>query len=404
MTASLLLADVDPDEDVDALSPEKSATRAEYFKKLKGKIGVWYNSKYGGSVEKPQAKVTFKALFDKPELEPPKAVKPRILHYYSHRFYHERVKTWVSTEWAKVSGQADPPKEITVRNRVTAECWAAELDSFKAEVIEQLEKDHTAAVEAYTVATSGDAPKTLAEYNTALHNAGYYLQPFVDAIFERFGMNISLLLCGPIPDRGGRIEIRSIHAGMTNGLRSFVQFSHQCFTETECQERSLGVEAEGSDHEAAAAVTMPVSSPPDASQGESNWGDGNLGFNEEGLDNDLSLAPPSAWWMSMGQKKDPLPDREREMEMQSLREMSEADVEGACQMARNRLFFARVGRGVDATLADAMSSDPEESDPEEQPEPVKGAAATSGNGDTAGDGVSGDAAPRTAETVHFLYD
>ncbi|KAJ7710304.1 hypothetical protein B0H14DRAFT_2646078 [Mycena olivaceomarginata] len=31
-------ADVDPDEDVDTLSPEKSATRAEYFKKLKGPV------------------------------------------------------------------------------------------------------------------------------------------------------------------------------------------------------------------------------------------------------------------------------------------------------------------------------------------------------------------------------
>jgi hypothetical protein len=83
----------------------------------------------------------------------------------------------------------------------------------------------------------------------ALNNAGYYLQPFVDAVFERFGMNVSLLLCGPIPDRGGRIEMRSVHAGTTNGLvpriwsdvdragfdaaqRSFVQFSHQCFSKS----------------------------------------------------------------------------------------------------------------------------------------------------------------------------
>ncbi|KAJ7794069.1 hypothetical protein B0H14DRAFT_3497393 [Mycena olivaceomarginata] len=412
----IVAADVDPDEDVDTLLPEESARRAEYFKKLKGKIGVWFNSQYGGSVEKPQAKVTFKALFDKPELDPPKAAKPRILHYYSRRFYHQRVQAKARAEWEKVSAQENPPKEIT------------------AAVMEQLEKEHKAAVEAYTVATSGDAPKTPAEYNTALNNAGYYLQPFVDAIFERFGMNVSLLLCGPIPDHGGRIEMRSVHAGMTNGLvpriwsdvdragfdaaqRSLVQFSHQCFTEAECQERSL--DTAGSDS-AAAAVGMPVSSslsPTDTSQAPSSSPPGTTqvsrpattaalaasavpqpaatagpdlsmvdsetgrGDDDGDLRGDLSGVVPSTWWSSMGQRKDPrigralgaelarLPDNERETEMEALREMSEKDIEDANEMAQNRLFFARVARGIDATLADAMSSDPEESDPEE-PQPM----------------------------------
>jgi hypothetical protein len=65
-------------------------------------------------VEKPQAKVTFKALFDKPELDPPKAGKLRILHYYSRRFYHQRVQAKARAEWEKVSAQENPPKEITV--------------------------------------------------------------------------------------------------------------------------------------------------------------------------------------------------------------------------------------------------------------------------------------------------
>ena len=104
---------------------------------------------------------------------------------------------------------------------------------------------------------------------STLNNAAYYLQPFADAAHEHYGMNVTILLCGPIPDRGGRIEMRrsvccmllheagvycegwagSVHAGMSNGLvlriwsdfdragfdaaqRSFVQFSHQCFSKT----------------------------------------------------------------------------------------------------------------------------------------------------------------------------
>ncbi|KAJ7910755.1 hypothetical protein B0H13DRAFT_2329068 [Mycena leptocephala] len=109
-----------------------------------------------------------------------------------------------------------------------------------------------------------DEPTTPQEYNIALNNAAYYLQPFADAIQERFGMNVTILMCGPIADRGGRIEVRSVHAGMSNGLvpmiwgdfdragfdsaqRSFVDFTHNCFTEAECRARSLNEMATGGD-------------------------------------------------------------------------------------------------------------------------------------------------------------
>jgi hypothetical protein len=42
--------DVDPDEDVDSLDPEEADFRAAYFKQLRQKIGVWYNSNYGAGL------------------------------------------------------------------------------------------------------------------------------------------------------------------------------------------------------------------------------------------------------------------------------------------------------------------------------------------------------------------
>jgi hypothetical protein len=81
----------------------------------------------------------------------------------------------------------------------------------------------------------------------ALNHSAYYLQPFADVAHAQFGMNIAILMCGPIPDRGGRIEVRSVHAGFSNGLvpriwsdfdragfdvaqRSFVAFTRNCFS------------------------------------------------------------------------------------------------------------------------------------------------------------------------------
>jgi hypothetical protein len=81
---------------------------------------------------------------------------------------------------------------------------------------------------------------------SALDNAALYLQPFVSAVHERFGMNVVLLLCGPVPERGGAIEMHSLHAGTSQGMvpriwpdfdragfeatqRSFRDFTEQCY-------------------------------------------------------------------------------------------------------------------------------------------------------------------------------
>ncbi|KAJ7920722.1 hypothetical protein B0H13DRAFT_1867226 [Mycena leptocephala] len=264
--------DVDPDEDVDSLSSEEGERRAEYFKKLRVKIGSWYNGQYGNVVTKKTEKISFKTVFDRTALEPPRPVKSRALHYFSHKFYDEMVKDEATTRYAALSRLPNPPALITVRNAVTRQVWNAQTDAFRAEVLEACEAEHKAAMEAYSMAVSGDVPSTPEEYNVALNNAGYYLQPFADAAHERFGMNVVIMMCGPVPERGGRIEVRSIHSGKSNSLapriwadfdragfdaaqRSFIEFSQNCFNynkvflpaEDECRARSLNamVVAEG---------------------------------------------------------------------------------------------------------------------------------------------------------------
>ncbi|KAK6974085.1 hypothetical protein R3P38DRAFT_3239949 [Favolaschia claudopus] len=250
--------DVDEDEDVDSLPVEEATSRADYFHELRRKIGVWFNAHYGGGVQKRKTGVTgFKKLFDKPELAPPAPHKPQVLHFYPRHFYTERIKPRVIARLAAHSRLQNPPAPLAVRNQVIRECWMAETAEFRAEVIEAMEKEHAAALAAYKTAVENDAPATASEYGIALDNAAFYLQPFADAAQERFGMNVSIMLCGPIPDHGGNIEVRSVHAGFSNGLapriwsdfdragfdaaqRSFVHFTRHCFTEDECRARALG--------------------------------------------------------------------------------------------------------------------------------------------------------------------
>ncbi|KAK7056150.1 hypothetical protein R3P38DRAFT_3170826 [Favolaschia claudopus] len=487
--------DVDEDEDVDSLPKEEADARAEYFKTLKSKIGVWYNTKYGGSVERKEQPVKFTTVFDKPQLAPPVPTKPRLEHYYSQRFYHERVKHRVTARWEAVSRLPNPPKEITVRNLVTKECWEAESDEFKAEVKQALEKEYEASKAAHAIAVAAEAPKKPEEYSIALNNAAYYLQPFADAVRERFGMNVAILLCGPIADRGGTIEMRSIHSGTTNGLvpriwsdydrggfdaaqRSFVNFSHECFTEEECRARSLeqvsAPRAQGDDDDEgnsgeenqspptsggegasgvrsstgssgegsvgatptnAAAATPTVSDPPHpqepppitpqttvitplidppanpptphpVSQTEqpaatstftitpssnpidaSDLGlglsltDGPFGDDMYRLDGIFEGMPqggfnfnrlmPSDFTLGDFEKEltigralkaelRQLPADDYQTQLNLLREMSAEDLQGANDMARDRLFFARLQRGMTAKDALNLSSDPED--------------------------------------------
>ncbi|KAJ7038447.1 hypothetical protein C8F04DRAFT_1256031 [Mycena alexandri] len=267
--------DVDPDEDVNDLVPAEAETRAKKFKKLREKLGVWYHGQYGHSIPKKGKKMPSTKLFDKPELEPPAPVKPRVLHYYSRNFYETRVKSRVKTRWAALLRLDNPPKPVTVRNMVTREAWGAETQEFRDKVVLALEKEHDVAVKAYTMAVSGDAPTSPQEYSVALNDAAYYLQPFVNAIHEQFGMNVASMMCGPIADCGGRIEVRSVHSGTSNGLvpriwsdfdrggfdmtqRSFLDFSHHCFTEEECRRRALNRDNTSADGAVQSRGTTPT--------------------------------------------------------------------------------------------------------------------------------------------------
>ncbi|KAJ7029961.1 hypothetical protein C8F04DRAFT_1187135 [Mycena alexandri] len=413
--------DVDPDEDPDSLTPEEAEERAGYFKKVRGKIAVWYKAQYGGAVEKKMKPKNFKQLFNKPELAPPAPVKPRELHWYSHHFYTERIRPRVEARWAAVSRRPNPPAIIKVRNAVTKEAWLSETEEFKAEVRSALDAAHSVALEAYGMATSGEVPTTPHEYDVALNNAAYYLQPFVDAAAERFGMNVVFLMCGPVANRGGRIEVRSVHSGMLNGLvpriwsdfdragfdgaqRSFIDFTHHCFTEAQCRARALdgmamaaedlnhmsaagGLSSRGDgDGDAEAGGAGNEAGPASSAAGPSGDGEqtqqplpGSDGlyldprndpiFDDPMFMQDLFTIPTGpVIGRALQQELDALSPEAREEEMLRFGWMSEESMEIENNHARNRVALARMAAGMDVSVALAVTSDDEEDEtPERTP-------------------------------------
>ncbi|KAJ7641077.1 hypothetical protein FB45DRAFT_1021853 [Roridomyces roridus] len=236
-------ADVVADEDVDSLDPEVATGRAKFEGQLRMKVTAWYNGHYGESRKKTASDdvPTFKKLFDKPELGPTAPTKQRVLDYYSNKFYHTRIKDRVIARWAAVSKLENPPHILIVRKAVTKVVWLSETPEFKAEVTAAMEKEHQLALQAHALAASLDTPQTAQEYQTAIHNAGYYLQPFVDAVRGYFGQNVSLFLAhaGTTNEIVPRVWSQVDPIGFAALQNSMIAFTEKCFTEAECRARVL---------------------------------------------------------------------------------------------------------------------------------------------------------------------
>lgn len=45
--------------------------------------------------------------------------------------------------------------------------------------------------------------------HSAIDNAAVILQPVMEAIFDKMGLVTTVLLAGPIPNKGGQIKVRA---------------------------------------------------------------------------------------------------------------------------------------------------------------------------------------------------
>ncbi|KAJ7806528.1 hypothetical protein B0H14DRAFT_3484013 [Mycena olivaceomarginata] len=118
---------------------------------------------------------------------------------------------------AGLAGEA-VPERIDVIAKVTAECWNGETEEFRQDCELAMEREYQQALKGWEASLS-DTPTRLAEEIAATFtNAAFYLQPFVDAIQQRFGMCATVLLAGPIGERDGKIGVQSVNAGKTRGL------------------------------------------------------------------------------------------------------------------------------------------------------------------------------------------
>ncbi|KAJ7754664.1 hypothetical protein DFH07DRAFT_959686 [Mycena maculata] len=252
------LADVVVNE---VLAEGEAERRSEYKKLLRARIGAWFRAQYGALLK--EDKVAFAELFTGVlDDSPPKPQRPQLLHFYSRKFYAERVKEHFEERFEVEKQRClrlgkDAPTALHVSNLLTQERWDSESFAFQEEVKAAREREYEMAVKGWEMSRKDSPTRTAEEFDVSLNNAVFYLQPFVDAIAERFGMVMGLLLAGPIGSRGGAVGVQSVHSGKTRGPVeldwpqfdpagfaeaevSMIAFAKQHFTDAECRARAVG--------------------------------------------------------------------------------------------------------------------------------------------------------------------
>ncbi|KAJ7300513.1 hypothetical protein DFH08DRAFT_979605 [Mycena albidolilacea] len=168
-----------------------------------------------------------------------------------------------------MSGE-DMPRTIDVVAKITNECFEEESVAFQKEVRVAYEKEYQLSLKAWEVSLADSPTRTPEEIAATLENAAFYLQPFVDAIQQRFRIYATVLLAGPIgcpcrDDEGCHanwptfdwLSFQDVEASMT-------AFAWECFSEAECKAQAVGTpeaEARPLAMSSAAPQAVPLAAP-----------------------------------------------------------------------------------------------------------------------------------------------
>ncbi|KAF7799680.1 hypothetical protein EIP86_010920 [Pleurotus ostreatoroseus] len=238
LEASLTEDPPDPDEKLGSVSPRDpswSEEELEAFQRrwegLRKKLQNWF-ANHCQKVNRNNDETTMSKLLFRLTRDATKHHKLSLLQYYQRQHYHDRISpryeerfNALSAEYAAAKAAAEennvectvaPPKAVAVRTSVAQECLKDEDEQFLVQLKADWERDVQAEADEHS--TLLRPPQTAEEYQQSINAIPTILQDFANAIAQMTGLVTTILLGGPIPDKGGKLEVKSIHSGLSKGL------------------------------------------------------------------------------------------------------------------------------------------------------------------------------------------
>ncbi|TFK80859.1 hypothetical protein K466DRAFT_503161 [Polyporus arcularius HHB13444] len=200
--------------DVKGLQDAEVARRNTVYLELRSKLQRWFRYHGTKSLKTKGADPLSKILAAfKTQDKAPRRMQTT--QFYSKLYYDTRIKATVDAEWPKVVAQAGakgapPPKRLKHQNSVVARFYAAETPEFKAALQAQRDAEYEEEHAAWKTASLDNTvvPTTPAEFALALEEASHWLPSLAQSLSKRLGLNVSILLTGPIGSSGGRIDVK----------------------------------------------------------------------------------------------------------------------------------------------------------------------------------------------------
>ncbi|KAI9068202.1 hypothetical protein FKP32DRAFT_1672416 [Trametes sanguinea] len=243
-------------------SPAEVLRRQRLYSELRTHISRWFRhhgqKSLKGQKTDPVAKVL--ADFTQAAFKPPRRLSA--FHYYLSTHYEAELKDAVDREYERLCAEAvqagkNLPKKIAISNPIAVRAYEKKPEAFKKLMEEGAERDYQEKLARHQASSSKNKdPTTPEEYHQELEACQHWLSAFAEHVSRRVGMNVTILLAGPIGEKGGEIGVRCINVGKSKGLvpmvwpdfdqgtynavtKSMIKFAHTCFSADECRARAL---------------------------------------------------------------------------------------------------------------------------------------------------------------------
>ncbi|KAI9068913.1 hypothetical protein FKP32DRAFT_1671815 [Trametes sanguinea] len=242
--------------------PAEALRRRRVFAELRERIARWFRHHGNKSLKTQKTDPVAKILadFTQAAFKPPRRLSA--FQYYLKTYYETDLKSAVDQEYARVCAEAaqagkQPPQKIVTSNHIALRTYEAKSATFKKEMEQGAEQEYQERLARHhATASKNEEPSTAEDYHRELEASQHWLTAFAEHVARRVGMNVTILLAGPIGANGGEIGVRCINTGKSNTLvpvvwpdfdqgtfsavtKSMIKFAHTCFSPEECRARAL---------------------------------------------------------------------------------------------------------------------------------------------------------------------
>ncbi|KAJ7620520.1 hypothetical protein DFH06DRAFT_1341645 [Mycena polygramma] len=173
------------------------------------KIGQWYRNRYKG---KRLHTAAIRRILGTMRVLAGPGQRPRrkpAIAIYSKRNYLVKIKPEFDKVWAESKGTLPKNARVSLSRDYVQKCYDGETEEVREALEAEADETHHVKLEEWRAGRTV-ADMTAEEYHEAMESVSDVAIPMADALSERLGAHVVILIVGPIPSAQGEVSLRTI--------------------------------------------------------------------------------------------------------------------------------------------------------------------------------------------------